>query len=104
MREHTLPSLTEEVSALFDRSILFLQADLPYQWERDNFLGIAGVSGLIRSVSRIVKRLLGKQGIAPGLRFGPETPADWSIWPFANDRDLRSVEDKLGDSASGLAH
>jgi len=85
LREHTLPPLEGELRALFHRSILFLQSGLPYQWERDNCLGVAGVSGFLCSVSRIVKRMLGRQRAASGLHPGPESSADWSVWPFAGE-------------------
>jgi hypothetical protein len=81
----------------FDRMIHFLESDLPYLWERDNFLGVALVSDVYRFLSKTVKRLAGRAPERFGLRPGPDTKQDWDVWPFQNQEDFERVCAKACD-------
>ena len=92
-REHKLADgreLPEALRSCLDRCVLFLESDLPYMWEQDNLAGIAYVTPLFRLLSRHAKRLLGRAPARFGLRSGPDSEQDWSVWPFQSEAELRA--------------
>ena len=100
LSEHTLGrgrEVAPELLAFFDRCILFLQTERPYTWERDDLGGIAGVTTVLRRLSRTVQRWRGYSPAQDGLRPGPDSPEDWTVWPFASADDL---EEAKGDSSA----
>jgi hypothetical protein len=98
LHEHKLPPLDAEAKAFFDRCILFLRSDLPYEWERDILLGIRGLGWITRRLSVILKRVLGTTPKRLRLHPGPDSKADWSIWPFQNQQDISRIEAEIGNS------
>jgi hypothetical protein len=91
LKEHTLEPQPGDVNALFDRCILFLRSDRPYRWERDNFISIWGFRWISRTISKAVKRMLGRTAERSGLRPGPDSFEDWSVWPFESAADMKRV-------------
>jgi hypothetical protein len=91
--EYTLTGrheLTPELRGLFDRCILFLHTALPYRWER---LG----SDVISRLAELQRRLL--HGTPrDGLRTGPHTKQDWTVWPFDSEEELRTTRASIRKS------
>jgi hypothetical protein len=70
-----------EVRQMLDRCIEFLQSTDEYRWERDNFIGIAGLTTLWRKGRLTARRLLGRR-LPAGLHVGPDSESDWQCWPY----------------------
>jgi hypothetical protein len=91
--EHRLRPQEGETAAMLERCIAFLESGLPYEWERDSFLGIWGLNWLVRGVAALWKRCRGAAAEGGRWRRGPESATDWSVWPFVNG------EGRRGDAA-----
>ena len=97
LREHKLGErgeLSAQDRLWFDRIVLFLQSDLPYLWERNDFVGLPLLSGALRWLLRTAKRLVGSTPDKVGLRAGPDTEQERSVWPFQSDEDFRHLHDQ----------
>jgi hypothetical protein len=89
---------SSELVLFFERCILFLKSDLPYEWERDNFIGLAPFTPIFRALSKAAKKISGNRPLA-GLRCGPDSKEDWKVWPFKNESDFLRVRAELNQCA-----
>jgi hypothetical protein len=69
------------VREMLNRCIAFLESNEEYWWERDNFVGIAGIATAWRKGRLATRRLFGKS-LPAHVQVGPDTDRDWEVWPF----------------------
>jgi hypothetical protein len=100
---HTIDGLTEEWCGLFDRSALFLESALEYEWPTYRFYASNGIPvwALVASLGLLVplygwlRRRFDKQ----------EAAGESSVWPFIRCTDYERERARMppGDSKMGDA-